>query len=278
MRLSRRRFLRVSLASTSIIGAYAWGVEPHWVEVVRRRLPIANLPADMVGRTIAQFSDLHIGPRVDDDYLRDTFANVARLRPDIVVMTGDFVSYRDAAQFGQMRHVVEAFPHGRLATLAILGNHDYGYGWSELAVADHVTEVATSSGITVLRNQPRVVNGLQILGLDDYWSPRFDPASVIANRDRTTATLVLCHNPDAVDRDVWSDYDGWILGGHTHGGQCKPPFLPPPIVPVRNKRYTAGAIALTGGRTLYINRGLGHLLRVRFNVRPEVTLFELARA
>jgi predicted MPP superfamily phosphohydrolase len=81
-----------------------------------------------------------------------------------------------------------------------------------------------------------------------------------------------------VDVDAWSDYDGWILGGHTHGGQCKPPFLPAPIVPVRNKRYTAGAFALAGGRTLYINRGLGHLLRVRFNVRPEVTIFELARA
>jgi predicted MPP superfamily phosphohydrolase len=278
MRLSRRSFLRFSLASSAVIGTYSWAIEPHWVELVRRRLPIRNLPADLAGRTLAQFSDLHIGPRVDDDYLRNTFAQVAQLKPDFVVMTGDFVSYRDAAQFGQMSHVVEAFPHGRLATLAILGNHDYGRAWSELAVADHVADVATKAGITVLRNETRVVNGLQFVGLDDFWSPRFNPAPVVSNRDRTTATLVLSHNPDAVDSDVWSDYDGWILGGHTHGGQCKPPFLPPPIVPVRNKRYTAGAFSLAGGRTLYINRGLGHLLRVRFNVRPEVTIFELERA
>jgi predicted MPP superfamily phosphohydrolase len=278
MRFSRRSFLKFSLGTTAVAGAYAWLIEPHWVEFVRRRLPIENLPADMVGRTVAQFSDLHIGPRVDDDYLRDTFAKVAKLAPDFVVMTGDFVSYADASQFGQMGHVIEAFPHGRLATLAILGNHDYGRAWSEVAVADHVTDVATRAGITVLRNETRIVNGLQIVGLDDYWSPRFDPTSVLAVRDRKAATLVLSHNPDAVDSDVWEGYDGWILGGHTHGGQCKPPFLPPPIVPVQNKRYTAGAFPLAGGRTLYINRGLGHLLRVRFNVRPEVTIFELERA
>ncbi|HEX2860069.1 MAG TPA: hypothetical protein VHN79_00430, partial [Lacunisphaera sp.] len=73
-------------------------------------------------------------------------------------------------------------------------------------------------------------------------------------------------------------YQGWILAGHTHGGQCKPPFLPPPLLPVRNRRYTAGEFDLGDGRKLYINRGLGHLLRVRFNVRPEVTVFRLAPA
>ncbi|MEO1082736.1 MAG: hypothetical protein AAFY88_00695, partial [Acidobacteriota bacterium] len=74
---------------------------------------------------------------------------------------------------------------------------------------------------------------------------------------------------------VWHDFSGWILSGHTHGGQCKPPFLPPPILPVENRRYTAGAFELEGGRRLYINRGLGYLKRVRFNVRPELTLFTL---
>jgi predicted MPP superfamily phosphohydrolase len=278
MGLSRRRFLHLSIASSTLAALYAWRIEPHWVELVRRRLPIKGLPADLAGRTLVQLSDLHIGPLVDDDYLRDAFNRVTALQPDFVVMSGDFVSYREAAQFGQMSGVLEAFPHGRLATLAILGNHDYGRGWSELAVADHVAGVAAKAGITVLRNEAQIVRGLQIVGLDDYWSPRFDPKPTMEARDGEAATVVLCHNPDAVDTDAWGDYDGWILGGHTHGGQCKPPFLPPPIVPVRNKRYTAGAIALSGGRTLYINRGLGHLMRVRFNVRPEVTVFELERA
>ena len=78
-----------------------------------------------------------------------------------------------------------------------------------------------------------------------------------------------------MDALSWGDYKGWVLAGHTHGGQCKPPFLPPPLLPVRNKRYTAGEIPLSDGRRLYINRGLGHLIRARFNVRPEITAFTL---
>ena len=73
-------------------------------------------------------------------------------------------------------------------------------------------------------------------------------------------------------------YKGWILSGHTHGGQCKPPFLPAPMLPVKNKRYSAGQFELSGERNLYINRALGHLWQVRFNVRPEITIFTLERA
>ena len=69
-----------------------------------------------------------------------------------------------------------------------------------------------------------------------------------------------------------------MLAGHTHGGQCKPPFLRPPLLPVRNKRYSAGEIPLANGRRLYVNRGLGHLLRARINARPEITAFTLAAA
>ena len=66
-----------------------------------------------------------------------------------------------------------------------------------------------------------------------------------------------------------------MLAGHTHGGQCKPPFLPPPLLPVQNHRYVAGEVAVDTHRTLYISRGVGHLIRARFNVRPEITLFTL---
>jgi uncharacterized protein len=102
--------------------------------------------------------------------------------------------------------------------------------------------------------------------------------SFLASLDPSRASLVLSHNPDTVDLPVWGGYEGWILAGHTHGGQCKPPFLPPPLLPVRNRRYTAGEFELSGGRRLYISRGVGHLLEVRFNVRPEVTVFTLQSA
>jgi len=89
------------------------------------------------------------------------------------------------------------------------------------------------------------------------------------------ANIVLCHNPDVCDLNIWKNYNSWILSGHTHGGQCKPPFLAPPMLPVKNKKYSAGLIQLEKNRTLYINRALGHLWQVRFNVRPEITIFEL---
>jgi predicted MPP superfamily phosphohydrolase len=129
-----------------------------------------------------------------------------------------------------------------------------------------------------------MVSGLQFIGLDDLWSPRFDPAPVLTQHSKSTdgngipPTIVLCHNPDAADELVWGNYQGWILAGHTHGGQCKPPFLPPPELPVKNKRYTAGEFALSGNRRLYISRGVGHLLRVRFNARPEIPIFRLQAA
>lgn len=119
--------------------------------------------------------------------------------------------------------------------------------------------------------------GLQIAGVDDLWSPNFAPEQVVPTLDAARAALVLCHNPDAMDRPDWAGYRGWILAGHTHGGQCKPPFLPPPLTPVVNKRYTAGEFDLFDGRRLYINRGLGYLHRIRFNVRPEITVFTLTR-
>ena len=141
-----------------------------------------------------------------------------------------------------------------------------------------VAEIARAAGIIVLRNETCTVAGLQFLGLDDLWSPCFDPVALLAKNGSDSCTVVLCHNPDAADLPIWGRYQGWILAGHTHGGQCKPPFLPPPLLPVKNKRYTAGEFELSDNRRLYISRGVGHLLRVRFNVRPEVPVFQLRLA
>lgn len=130
-------------------------------------------------------------------------------------------------------------------------------------------------GITVLRNSQKEFAGLNIIGLDDYWGLNFHPQLVLNNLNRAKPSILLCHNPDVCDLDVWEGYEGWILAGHTHGGQCKPPFLPPPMLPVKNRMYTSGKLELANNRTLYINRALGHLWQVRLNVRPEITIFKL---
>lgn len=224
-----------------------------------------------------QISDVHVGPRVDDDYVVAVFRRIAALRPDIVVLTGDFMSWH-AQVFAQLPLVYRHFPKGRLATLGVLGNHDYGPAWSHPELARQVVETVQPFGITMLRNQLHDVEGLQIAGLDDMWANRFDPRPALTSLDPRRAAIVLSHNPDTVDLPGWDAYEGWILSGHTHGGQCKPPFLPPPLLPVRNRRYTSGEFSLSGNRRLYISRGVGHLLEVRFNVRPEVTVFELTSA
>jgi uncharacterized protein len=281
--VNRRQFLKLgAIAGASAatgVGGYTWLIEPHWERIVERDLVVANLPAGLVGARLVQISDIHVGPRVDDDYLVEALGRTAALRPDIVVMTGDFIdrSSPRAIQFDQLRDVLTHFPRGRLATLGILGNHDYGRAWSQAPVAARVVAEAERAGVRMLRNEVATVDGLDVVGVDDLWAHRSDPTRALAAR-MSDASLVLCHNPDTLDELPWGDYKGWVLAGHTHGGQCKPPFLPPPILPVRNKRYAAGEVALADGRRLYINRGLGHLLQVRFNVRPEITAFTLRRA
>jgi predicted MPP superfamily phosphohydrolase len=278
VRTTRRTFLRRGLAGAAVAtGLYTWRIEPHWVEVVERPLPIANLPRSLAGRTLAQMSDIHVGERVDDDYVLAVFDRVRALAPDIVVYTGDFTSHhRHIVE--QARRVYAQAARGRLATLGIFGNHDYGPAWRHPEMAEALLPVLDGGGIRVLRNAVVDVGGLDIVGLDDLWAKQFAPTGPLVYRDPAKAAIVLSHNPDTADEPGWAGYAGWILGGHTHGGQCKAPFLAPPIIPVRNRRYTSGEIDVDGRRRLYISRGIGHNLMVRFNVRPEVTLFTLQRA
>ncbi len=280
MRLTRRKAIKLgcaAVAGASGLGAYATFVEPFWTKLEERSLPIAGLPTRLSGKRLLQLSDLHIGSEVPDTYLLEQFARCAALEPDIVVCTGDFVTWEPGV-FERARRLLPAFPQGGLATLAVLGNHDYGSSFRDAGLADELAGILAAQRIRILRNEVVEVEGLQILGTEDLWSGRFDIARTVAQSDPARPRLALCHNPDGADQAGWSDYRGWILAGHTHGGQCKPPFLPPPLLPVQNKAYTAGLIPLADGRTLYINRGLGYLRRVRCNVRPEIALFTLAAA
>jgi predicted MPP superfamily phosphohydrolase len=284
------------------LGLDAFLVEPHRLELVRRTLPLENLPAGLAGRTLLQVSDIHVGPEVSSRYLVDSFIAAQRLEPDFVAFTGDFVSYRSAHDVAELARVLRAFPRGRLGTVASLGNHDYGRSWRQMDVANQVARVAGDAGLHVLRNEVVTIAGLQLAGLADFWSPEFGPAGGVQTPGLMTPdlpkvradagdarlaiagivggrpTVILSHNPDVQDEPLWGGVRGWVLAGHTHGGQVKPPFLPPPVLPVRNKRYSSGVFEVGPGRSMYVSRGVGHLHHVRFNVRPEITLFTLAKA
>jgi len=279
--LKRRRFLRLgagTLAAGATIGLYSWQVEPFRLEFVRKNMPITGLPDSLNGKTLMQISDMHVGNRFDRQFLIDSMTKASEYNPDIVVYTGDFVSYENSSQFDQLEKVMAHATKGSLGTVGVLGNHDYGHGWSQELVASRVVDILDEAGVRILRNTKKNLGGLEVIGIDDYWSPNFNPQEAMKKWDASAPSICLCHNPDACDLDIWSGYKGWILSGHTHGGQVKPPFLPPPILPVKNKRYTCGEFDFEDGRKLYINRALGHLWQIRMNVRPEITLFTLKQA
>lgn len=277
--MNRRKFIKQtalgSVALGTFTGLYSWQVEPFWLEFVEKQMPVKNLPSHLNGKTLMQISDLHIGDKFDHRFIIDSFKKAQQWHPDIVVYTGDYITWRDKRQFLQLDEVLIHAVRGQLGTVGILGNHDYGHRWEEQWVADGVSERMQSNGIEILINDKIDIEGLKFIGIDDYWGLHFKPEKATALYRKGEPTIVLCHNPDVCDMDVWNGYQGWILSGHTHGGQIKPPFLKAPLLPVKNKRYSHGEIDLFDGRHLYINRALGHTLQVRLNVRPEITIFKL---
>lgn len=311
-RVSRRRFLKIVglsagglVASAGLAGLYAWRIEPHWIQIVRRDLPIANLPPPLAGRTLAVISDLHVGPVVEPDYLRGAIDRVNALAPDMLAMLGDFMTADGGERVEQVVELLSRVHRPPLGIVAVLGNHDYGHGWRQMATAELLARRLGDIGVRVLRNQTIFAAGLHVVGLDDLWAhdpavvpagelpgggdydmPKeahrftgpgrfFHPELVLPNLPHDAAGIVLVHNPDAVDHGDWAGYRGWIIAGHTHGGQVDIPLLGPPLLPTRNKRYLKGAYDLGDGRRLYVNRGIGYLKRVRLASRPEITLFAL---
>jgi predicted MPP superfamily phosphohydrolase len=276
--LTRRQFIVGSLAvvaSGAGLAAYATEVEPFWIDVVRLPLPVAELPPLLEGATLVQLADLHVGGDVPDDYILRAFAIVADIAPEILVVTGDLIA---GGMNDRVENVFSRMPRGQLATVCTLGNHDYGVGWSDADTAQAVAEMMERRGAVVLRNESMTVVGMRVIGFDELWADRFRPGDALSGVDVNGATIALSHNPDTVDLDGWGAYRGWVLSGHTHGGQVRVPGLTPPRLPVENKRYVSGAYDLEDGRMLYVNRGVGFLEQVRLFVRPEITVFELHAA
>lgn len=279
--MTRKHFLK-RLFQLSVIGSfpllYSWQIEPFWVEFVQRKFPIKNLPEELEGKILMQISDLHVGNRFDWNFLIESFQKAQQFNPDFVVYTGDFVNHGTSEDHESLQKVMERAVYGKLGTFGILGNHDYGKNRKDLGSSETICEILENSGVSMLKNQQQESHGLNFIGFDDLWSPNFDPMKIMKDYNPEKANIVLCHNPDVCDKDVWNGYQGWILSGHTHGGQCRIPGVITPILPVENRKYVSGEIDLQDGRMLYINRAIGHSFQVRFMVRSEITVFTLTQA
>lgn len=280
--ISRRKFLRRTAVAAVATAVYAVGVEPRWVSVERSQLPVPNLPDSLAGKIAVQISDLHIGSRVGDDYLKAQFDYIKSLSPDFVFFTGDFLDSPSDWHMRKAEPFLKEFPRGSIGTACVLGNHDFGCQQSELTQyannSRQLVDLFERADLNLLLDQSIDLGGLHVAGLRDFWFGGFDreSAALAIESLASLPSIVLSHNPDTVDLPIWDNYQSWVLCGHTHGGQCTFPLVGAPVIPVANKRYVSGSYDIQGGHKLYISRGIGHTHRVRFMARPEITIFDLA--
>ena len=279
-----RRALWNTMNRMGLTGVHALPLNRRWVEIHRRKMPLANLDPAFDGMRIVQLSDLHYSPVVWQRYLVQYIRWVNDLRPDLVVVTGDLITggYRFAERVATILSHLEA-PQGVVCTF---GNHDYSiYGRNESDEgerrADFLEECLVDRGLVVLRNQPLYLkrDGAQrplvLVGLDDEWSGHIDPDAGFDGVDPSLPIICLNHNPANV-RDLLVYPWQWMLSGHTHGRQVATSKLGRRLYPHRYRHYTRGYYAVQG-RHLYVNRGLSYGQRVLDWCRPEVTVFKLTR-
>jgi predicted MPP superfamily phosphohydrolase len=249
-------------------------------ETVDMRL--RRLGPEFDGLRVAQISDLHFRPYTGEREICATVQAVQATRPDIIVLTGDYVTStwifhlgrRSADGIEECAEILRGL-HAPLGVYAILGNHDWGTN------PDHVTEALTAVGITVLRNQAVAIergkSRLWIAGTDCAFVRQADLDRTLSPIRDNDAVLLLAHEPDFADHAARYPVD-LQLSGHSHGGQIVAPLIGPPHLPPLGKKYVRGRYRLRE-MELYTNRGIGVVgLPMRFQAAPEVTLLRLDSA
>lgn len=268
------RAVQVTLGAAAL-GAgglgYATAVEPDWIELRRIRLGLRRLSSAFRGYRLVQISDIHI-----DGWMRERLPGIVRLineqRPDLVAITGDFVTNRPRRYAAAL---VEALTplRARDGVVGVLGNHDH---WSS---ASTVRAIMKDSGIVEIGNRVHTVRrgdaSLHVAGVDDYLvhADRLD--RVLERLPAEGAAVLLVHEPDYADVSAATGRFDLQISGHSHGGQIRLPLLGAPYLPRYARKYPMGLYRV-GEMFHYTNRGLGMLgPHVRLNCRPEVTVFTL---
>lgn len=263
--------LRSALLGTGAL-AYAYYVEPRRVELVRLDLPLPRLTSEFDGYRIVQISDVHYDEHWKADRLRSILRMVNEQEPDLIAITGDFVTDRAEPFMGELSAKLQVLA-ARDGVVAVLGNHD------QQSNPEAIREALCESGILDLSNRVHTIRRgkveLHIVGVDDVWEEQDRLDLVLQQLPPTGAAVLLVHEPDFADRSAASGRFDLQLSGHSHGGQVRLPLIGPPYLTYLGEKYVMGLYQI-GTMTHYTNRGLGMLPpRVRFLCRPEVTVLTL---
>jgi len=243
--------------------------------VVDVEVAVEGLAPALEGFTIAQISDLHVGPTIKRPFVEKIVARVNRLGADMVAITGDLVD-------GTVRELAEhtaplAGLQSRHGTYVVTGNHEY-YSGAHAWIGE-----LRRLGARVLLNEHVVIEhdgaALTVAGVTDWSAHHFDPAHRSDPRaaargapERVTKVL-LAHQPRSAIHAEQAGYD-LQLSGHTHGGQ----FWPWNLFVRLQQPFTAGLERL-GTMWIYVNRGTGYWgPPMRFGIPSEITRIRLVRA
>ncbi len=268
------------------------------LSVEKHTIPIRNLPERLIGSVIVQLSDFHFdGLRLSNALLAKTIDYVQDINPDLIALTGDFVT-DDPSPIHELARRIKHMP-SRYGIVAVLGNHDIHRPQARTIV----TNALEKADIHVLWNSISTPLGsdFPVVGFADYWSGEFDPY-ILEQIDPAVPRLVLSHNPDTAEPlAAWrADLQ---LSGHTHGGQIYIPGLGSgPLVwkrirqrvprkirnsipglsdkcfhVVRHWEWGRG-LHRVGDNWLYVNRGLGTYPPGRLFCPPELTVLTLQRS
>lgn len=240
--------------------------------VNQERIWLDSLPEMFSGLRVVQISDIHHGLFLSREWLAQAVQQANRLNPDIVALTGDFVTY-SRANIGPAAEILGRL-QARFGVFAVLGNHDFRVD------ADAMTSALRRHRIEVLRNRHVSLRfggeSLYLAGVDDYGYGA-DLRRALQGISRDAATILLAHNPRIISHAARRGVS-LVLAGHTHGGQVNLPLLGTVFGRSPERlRFKMGWDRL-GFTQIYVTRGIGTIvLPWRLRCPAEITYLELLR-
>jgi predicted MPP superfamily phosphohydrolase len=277
--MTRREFFRI--ASNAAIGSalagglttagYAALFEPNRLKISRTRVQMRRLPRSLDGFRIVLMTDFHLYPFTSAELVQQAIHAAGRLNPDLALFAGDFVYSRAEAAFELSPILAQLNP--KLGSFAVLGNHDHLKG------AAVVQRALRRSGIEVLNNRGVTLStgpsGLYLAGVDSMAAGAPDVRAAFTAHRSDAPTLLLAHEPDAIDYYSQRVPIDLQLSGHSHGGQIRFPGVGPVILPRWGRRYPRGLYQVNDSQ-LFTSQGIGMVdLPIRINCPPEIAQITL---